>query len=571
MKNISLEIREDGIGIARMDMPGRPFNVFSEDMMADREELIEHGATDLTGLVICSSKNAFAAGADLAMIKDFADMRFDSDWQAMRDRYSHLGKLFRRLERSPVPIVAAINGLALGGGLELAMACHARVCVDVEAPILGLPEILLGLLPGAGGTQRLPRYVGLEPGLKMILGGAPITPAQALEMGLVDAVVPIEKLLATAIELVNSTPALARWDAEAWELPAADRALLNRPGWDEYCRKVSGWDSARHELYPAVESIIACVGRGADLPIDEGFNVEWDIFVDLMSDPVAANMVVTCFLNKTAATKWATGQVTQSATGLGKIAWCSDTPLPIRLARSTDLVGEDLAYTLIADELPSGNKPFILLRKGTDDKEPVINDVSNMAVLHYVDNLEAAEVVEIAAPPALGRAIVELVSSMGKIPIWAIAPNSGIRLILETLRERIAASGLDDHQLAGAAGAVDALPLFQYATPMAAGDQSSFSAQDKIGGLNVLAEVALILLQECNSRHEELDVLAVLGLGWPKWTGGPMAFLAMLQREELPAQGLSSSVLSAVKEIEQPLKVKASYRAVAVSAASEAS
>jgi 3-hydroxyacyl-CoA dehydrogenase/enoyl-CoA hydratase/3-hydroxybutyryl-CoA epimerase len=571
MKNISLEIREDGIGIARMDMPGRPFNVFSEEMMADLEALIECAATDLTGLVICSTKNAFAAGADLAMIKDFANMRFDSDWQTMRDRYSHLGKLFRRIERSPVPIVAAINGLALGGGLELAMACHARVCVDVEAPILGLPEILLGLLPGAGGTQRLPRYVGLEQGIKMLLGGAPITPAQALEMGLVDAVVPIERLLATAIEWVNGTPALAKWDAEAWELPATDRALLSAPGWDEYCRKVSGWDSARHELYPAVESIIACLGRGAGLPIDEGFNVEWDIFVDLMSDPVAANMVVTCFLNKTAASKWATQQVTQSARGLGKLDWCSETPLPRRLARRADLVGEDLAETLIVDELPPGRKPFILLRNATDDREPAVNDVSDMAVLYYVDKLEAAEVVEIAAPPALSKAIVELVSSMGKIPIWAIAPNSGIRLILETLRERIAASGLGGPQLASAAGAVDALPLFQHAAPIAAGERSSFSAQDKVYGLNVLAEVALVLLQECNNRHEELDVLAVLGLGWPKWTGGPVAFLAMLQREELSMQGISSGVLSAVKEIEQPLKIKASYSNVAVSTVSEIS
>src|SRR5690606_12568284 len=106
------------------------------------------------GLIISSGKSSFVAGADLGMIQDFGAMRFRADWQQMRDRYSHLGKLFRRLEQLPLPVVAAVNGLALGGGLELAMACHARVCVDAPHAQLGLPEILLGLLPGAGGTQR---------------------------------------------------------------------------------------------------------------------------------------------------------------------------------------------------------------------------------------------------------------------------------------------------------------------------------------------------------------------------------------------------------------------------------
>jgi 3-hydroxyacyl-CoA dehydrogenase/enoyl-CoA hydratase/3-hydroxybutyryl-CoA epimerase len=559
MKNIALDISEDGIGVARIDMPGRAFNVFSEAMMAELDELIERAATELTGLLICSGKNAFAAGADLAMIKDFANMRFDANWQEMRDRYSYLGKLFRRIERSPVPVVAAVNGLALGGGLELAMACHARVCVDVDAPILGLPEILLGLLPGAGGTQRLPRYVGLEQGIKMILGGTPVTPAQALSMGLIDAVVSLEQLIPTGLEMVKVTPAKARWDTQDWQLPAADSALLASPGWSDYCRKTSGWDKARHQLYPAVESIIRCVGHGADLPIDQGFDVEWDIFVDLMSDPVAANMVVTCFLNKTAASKWASERVTEGATGPGKVAWCSQIALPRGFARKTDLVDEDLAATLIVDELPSSNKPFVLLRKVSDCKQAVINALPNVAVIDYVDDLHAAEVVEITTPPALSKTVVDIVSTMGKIPIWAIAPGGGSRLVLDNLRERLAASGLDDKQLAAAAWAVDATPLFSCALNRPLGDGVSWSSQDRMSGLNILGEVALAACQQSNGRYEELDVLAVLGLGWPKWTGGPVAFLAMLQRGELPVQGVASDLLVALEGLEEPLKIKASY------------
>ena len=141
MENIALAIRGDGIGIgiATLDMPGRPFNVFSEQMMDDLELTLERACDELRGLVICSGKGSFMAGADLVMIRDFANMRFAADRQAMRDRFSRLGRLFRRIELAPIPIVAAINGLALGGGLELAMACHGRVCVNSDSALLGLP------------------------------------------------------------------------------------------------------------------------------------------------------------------------------------------------------------------------------------------------------------------------------------------------------------------------------------------------------------------------------------------------------------------------------------------------
>jgi hypothetical protein len=233
--------------------------------------------------------------------------------------------------------------------------------------------------------------------------------------------------------------------------------------------------------------------------------------------------------------------------------------LPRGFARKTDLVDEDLAETLIVDELPSSNKPFVLLREVSDYKPAVINALPNVAVIDYVDDLHAAEVVEITTPPALSKAVVDIVSSMGKIPIWAIAPGSGSRLILDNLRERLAASGLDDKQLAAAAWAVDAIPLFSCALNRPLGDGVSWSSQDRMSGLNILGEVALAACQQSNGRYEELDVLAVLGLGWPKWTGGPVAFLAMLQRGELPVQGLASDLLVALEGLEEPLKIKASY------------
>ena len=564
MKNIKLEIREDGIGIAYLDMPGRPFNVFSEDMMADMSSLIELAPRQLKGLVITSGKSAFVAGADLAMIKDFANMRFDCDWQTMRDRFSQLGQIFRQLEQLPIPVVAAINGLALGGGLELAMACHARVCADVAAPILGLPEVVLGLLPGAGGTQRLPRYIGVEAALTMLLKGTPITPAKAAEMGLVDMVVPASELVDKAIELIKVTPAKARWDSDTWALSASDQALLQRPDWLDFCLEFGGWKQSQHDLYPAVKAIIDCVGDGVRLSIDAGLKVEWDIFVGLMSDPVVANMVLTCFLNKTAATKLARQKISADAVDVNQVAWCSQLQMPASVNRKITITSPQQAQLLVVDAIDSrSDKPAVLLCNAAHslDAETSENEQATvlLASINYTGNLDAVEVVEINSPPALSGAVVSLAAAMGKIPVWSVAEGGGLNLMLSVLREYVASCGYSALQVARAAKAVDATSMLGLVLTEAVTADTALNAQDRSIGLNMLGEVALAIWRDCNAAAEDIDVLAVCGLAWPQWSGGPIAYLAMLQRKELGSADFSAQLISALKEIEQPLKVKAAY------------
>lgn len=448
MENITLEIRDDGIGVATLDMPDRPFNVFSEQMMDDLEATIARACEDLHGLVIRSGKNSFVAGADLMMIKDFANMRFEADWQAMRHRFSRLGRLFRRMERSPIPIVAAINGLALGGGLELAMACHGRVCIDGAVPLLGLPEVGLGLLPGAGGTQRLPRLIGIEAAVKMLLDGASVTPEFSLEHGLVDRLASEEDLLDVAVGLVRTIPPGARWDQTQWQLTRTELALLDRPDWHEFCVGCGGWSEKQHNFYPAVGSIIDCVGKGVGLPFDAGCDVEWDIFVDLMSDPVAANMVVTCFLNKS-------------------------------------------------------------LAKGADDSLQVLK----ASVRRYLACNEA---------------------SIGRV--------------------------------ARAAMAVDARLLVEWAGTDVSSVGRGLSQEDRTAGLAMLAAIALDVWKNTDGFHDQLDAAAVLRAGWPQWTGGPIAYLAMLQRGELQGADLSPDLNAAVAAIELALKTGASYTRVSQAA-----
>lgn len=552
MKNISLEIREDGIGVATLNMPGRPLNVFSEHMMDNLEYVIDVAARELKGLVIRSGKSTFVAGADLVMIKDFANMRFDSDWQTMRDRFSHLGKLFRKLELLPIPVVAAVNGLALGGGLELAMACHARVCVDTPAPILGLPEIILALLPGAGGTQRLPRYIGVEPAMKMLLDGKPVTPAYGLEMGLVDQVVAEEELLEKAIALAKTIEAKAPWDKEGWQLPEADQAALSGD-WEALCLKVGGWSNRAHDLYPAVKAIMDCVGKGAPLPIDQGFDVEWDIFVDLMSDPIAANMVVTCFLNKTAAPKWAASYMAPNAARLESLHWGSEIDMPKSVARKASFLPAEDAGVVVADAGKGDNDDCIELCNGSRGDKPS----EKAASITFLGNLKAAEAVEVYASEEMSASTLDLATAMGKIPVWKISEQGGLNLILETARRAVAKKGYSVEEIAKAGKAIDAEGLCNLAG--VAPVDAEVSADDRKLGLNLLATMALEIRSHCEDRYEEADVLAVLGAGWPRWTGGPIAFLAMLQRNEVTGFEMSETVAAGLKAIDHQLKIKASY------------
>ncbi|SFQ31199.1 enoyl-CoA hydratase-related protein [Pseudomonas borbori] len=303
--NITTELDADGILLAVIDMPGRAMNVFSTDMMDSLEALLDEVSSNsaIRGLIFTSGKDAFLAGADLEMIRMFTERALVDTTEQLHELCGRLGRLFLRLEQLDKPSVAAINGLALGGGLELALACHQRVSADGEKVLLGLPEIKLGLLPGAGGTQRLPRLIGTGKGLEMLLNGNPVAPQQALELGLVDRVCSADELLSTARQLIlSSEPRKPRWYRQGYQ---ADTALFDYHASDRYaaaCQEV-GIDAYQRAHYPAYEAILACVADGLRKPMDAAVRWEMDIFVELIRDPVAGNMVRTLFLDRQKAAK----------------------------------------------------------------------------------------------------------------------------------------------------------------------------------------------------------------------------------------------------------------------------
>ncbi|WP_420390351.1 enoyl-CoA hydratase-related protein [Marinobacter sp.] len=307
--NFKAELKSDGVMVAAIDMPGRSMNVFSVDMMNSLENLVNEVEQnpDIRALVITSAKSTFLAGADLSMIKVFTERAASDTDEQLHDLCGRLGCLFLRLEQIEKPTVAALNGLALGGGLELALACRQRVVVNDDRAVLGLPEIKLGLLPGAGGTQRLPRLVGNDTAIHMLLTGQPVYPKKALEIGLVDTVVEANRLIAEARKLAQSpVRTKANWYND--DFRAEDISLDGNDGnpyRSVYERLDIQPDTYRH--YPAYDAIMDCVTKGLKMPTEKAVSWEMDVFVKLIKDRVAANMVRTLFLDRQRAQKQTAG------------------------------------------------------------------------------------------------------------------------------------------------------------------------------------------------------------------------------------------------------------------------
>ena len=299
-QNIKTTLEAGGILVATIDMPGRPMNVFSESLIDSVDHLVDRVAADpeITGVVITSAKSTFLVGADLEMVLGFTRAAATQSQVELHDLCGRLGRLFRRLEESRKPYVAAINGLALGGGLELALGCHLRVVSDAPGVQLGLPEAKLGLLPGAGGTQRLPRLVGLAKALPMLLRGDSLGAADAVAFGLADRVAPADALVSTAIEQARGLgEPKVRWDQPGFAVDKAGIDLGDPAIFDILARQ-AGLSAEDLRWNPALNAILKCLVLGLDQDIVTAAEREMDCFVDLIRDPGCGNMVRTLFIDR---------------------------------------------------------------------------------------------------------------------------------------------------------------------------------------------------------------------------------------------------------------------------------
>ncbi len=303
--NIRVELGDDGVLVAAIDMPGRSMNVLSAPMMDSLDHLIDWVAATaaVRSVVLTSGKAAFIAGADLEMVRMFTQRARHDSATALHELCGRLGRIFRRLELTPTPYVAAIQGLAFGGGLELALACNQRVVA--ENTQLAVPEVKLGLLPGAGGTQRLPRLIGKRAALRMALLGEPESAEGARSLGFVDEVVPSERLLAAAHRramALAGRPAVAPWDQKGWRPAGGADEPGDAQAVDDFVEEL-GINRDLRRQYPAYDAILACVSGGFALPMTAAGEWEMSCFVELIRSPVAGNMIRSLFLDRQRAAK----------------------------------------------------------------------------------------------------------------------------------------------------------------------------------------------------------------------------------------------------------------------------
>jgi len=268
------------VGIITIDVPNEKVNTLKAEFVEQIGTILQKAQqySQLKGLVLISGKtDSFIAGADISMISGCKTAREASELATKGQTVmSHISAF-------PVPVVAAIHGACLGGGLELALACHARICSLDDKTQLGLPEVQLGLLPGSGGTQRLPRLIGAPKALDMMLTGRSIRAKQAQRMGLVDDAVPQSILLQTAIERVlqgRKTRAPLPWQARLAGGPLGKALLFS------VVRKKTR--AKTHGNYPATEKIIDVVKQGLDSGRTSGYQAEAEAFGELVMTPQSA-------------------------------------------------------------------------------------------------------------------------------------------------------------------------------------------------------------------------------------------------------------------------------------------
>lgn len=312
MKHFKLDLDQDGILLVTFDSPGRSMNVLSSDVVEELGELTEKISSDETikGAVITSGKAAFCAGADLEeMGGHFASVQslMKTDPEAAKkklfDRAFTLNAAFRALETCGKPIAAAVNGLALGGGFEIVLACHGRFAASDNPKLkLGLPEAMIGLLPGAGGTQRLPRLLGLMGAAPILIQGKQLKAAEAKAQGILNAAVPQAELIETAKQWVKDNPkAKQPWDADKFRFPGG--APYHPSGFQMFAGANAMVRKESFGNYPAMANILKAVYEGAIVPMDAALRIETRYFCDLLLRPESANMIRSLFISKQALEK----------------------------------------------------------------------------------------------------------------------------------------------------------------------------------------------------------------------------------------------------------------------------
>ena len=361
--NFKVDIDADGIALVTWDVPGRSMNVIDRDGIEELSAIVEQVASDakIKGAVITSAKDAFSAGADLTMLDmynrkyaDAAKLRGEEAAAALLFEESRKWSvLCRRLETSGKPWVAAINGTALGGGFELCLACHHRIAADNPKTRVGLPEVKVGLFPGAGGTQRIARMMAPGDALQFLLKGEQQRLAQALKLKIVDAVVaPADLVHSAKVWIKTVGRSKAPWDEDGFRLPGGP--VYSKAGMQIFPAANAIYRRETFDNYPAARAIMQVVYEGLQLPFDIALRVESRHFAKVLRSPQAGAMIRSLFISMQELNKGARRPKAVPAAKLKRIGVLGAGFMGAGIAYVTAQAGLDVV--LIDRDQPSADK-----------------------------------------------------------------------------------------------------------------------------------------------------------------------------------------------------------------------
>lgn len=304
--NFRFETDADGIATLTWDMPERSMNVITPQVMEELNQVVDKVAGDeaIKGCVIVSGKEAFSGGADLTMLQGLRDLyvklaKEQGEQIAMQrffDESRKLSQLYRKLETCGKPFAAAIHGVCLGGAFELALSCQLRVVSDDASTRVGLPEIKVGLFPGAGGTQRVSRLMQTGDALQMMFKGDQIKALPARNSGLVHAVLPRDQIVAAAKEWLKANPqAKQPWEDPKFKLPS--NKVHSPAGMQIWPPASAIYRRETNDNYPAARAILSAVYEGLQLPMDLALKVESRYFAKILRTKEAASMIRSLFVS----------------------------------------------------------------------------------------------------------------------------------------------------------------------------------------------------------------------------------------------------------------------------------
>jgi len=303
--NFTVETDADGIALVTWDMPGRSMNVFTEEVMGEIDRIVDETVADaaVKGVVFTSGKDSFSGGADITMLQKMLTLYHEEEKRdpgnanrVLFETAGSMSRLWRKIETCGKPWVSAINGTCMGGAFELSLACHGRVAADSDKVRMALPEVKIGIFPGAGGTQRVPRLADPQAALQMLTSGENLTPKKAKGMNLIHEIAAPEKLIETAKAMIrNGLKPVQPWDEKGFKLPGGP--VYSAAGANLWPPAIAILRRETYGNYPAATAILKCAYEGLLVPFDTGLRIEQRYFTEIMRSTEAAMMIRSLFIS----------------------------------------------------------------------------------------------------------------------------------------------------------------------------------------------------------------------------------------------------------------------------------